>query len=57
MTMKTISTPVRSASFPQQELFLAIAEDEDVARWLYALLENEVERVFGEFLVSAAPLQ
>ena len=44
-------------SFAQDELFLCIAEYEDAARRFYALLkdEDDVEEVFGEFLVSATP--
>jgi hypothetical protein len=57
MTSNTISRPVRSVSFAQDELFLCIAEYEDAARRFYALLkdEDDVEEVFGEFLVSATP--
>jgi hypothetical protein len=54
MTTNTISRPLRSASFVQEELLLCIAEGKDAARLLYALLkdEDQVEKVFGEFLVS-----
>ncbi len=57
MTRNIISRSVRSVSFVQAELFLAVAEDEDAARLFYALLkdEHEVEKVFGEFLVSGHP--
>jgi hypothetical protein len=59
MTTNTISRPVRSISFAQEELFLCITEDEDAPRLFYALLkdEDEVEKVFGEFLVPVTPLQ
>ncbi len=54
----TTNRPVPTASFAQEELFLCIA-DGDAARLFYALLkdEDELEKVFGEFLVSATPLQ
>ena len=57
MTPNTISRPVRSVSFVQEELFLCVEEDEDAALLFYALLKDEVEKVFGEFLVSVTPLQ
>jgi hypothetical protein len=51
----TTNRPVPTASFAQEELFLCIAEYGDAARLFYALLkdEDELEKVFGEFLVSA----
>ena len=57
MTTNTISRPVRSVSFAQEELFLCVAEDENAVQLFYALLKDEVEKVFGEFLVSVTPLQ
>jgi hypothetical protein len=60
MATNPISMPVvRSVSFAQQEQCLCIAEPEDAARLFYTLLkdEHEVEKVFGEFLVSVTPLQ
>ena len=57
MTRNIISRPVRGVSFVQEELFLSIAENEDATRVFYALLkdEDEVEKVFSEFLVSVTP--
>lgn len=59
MTTSAISRLVRSVRFAQEELFLLVADDEDVAGLFYALLKDEdgIEKVFGEFVVSATPPQ
>jgi hypothetical protein len=59
MTTSAISRLVRSVGFAQEELFLLVADDEDAARAFYGLLkdDDEVEKVFGEFVVSAIPPQ
>jgi hypothetical protein len=58
MATSAISRLVRSVGFAQEELFLLVADDEDAARAFYGLLkDDEVEQVFGEFVVSATPPQ
>jgi hypothetical protein len=59
MTTSAISGLVGTVGFAQEELFSRLADDEDVAGPFYALLkdEDEIEKVFGEFVVSATPPQ
>ena len=59
MPTSAISRLVRTVGFAQEQLFLRPVDDEHVAGLFYALLkdEDEIEKVFGEFVVSATPPQ
>jgi hypothetical protein len=59
MTTNTISNLILSARFAHEDLFLCTAEAEDTLRAFSVLLKNEaeVEKMFGEFLVSNTMVQ